>query len=159
MKFPKSDTYKFKKYEMTLKFPFVLYYEWECFIVPINNDDEGEGKNKNYLLTKKTALLDPSGYSIALIGPRDFLYTQVYNGPHPIDHFISHAIFILLTFMIKGLDTHTLEDAFTCLLGCYPEPEFHVVANDEIRRGIDFSKKSTMTIIQNVDNRAYEGTH
>jgi len=88
MEFPEEDSYKFTKYEMTMKFPFCLYYDWECFIKPEPKDDLLEF----VAFTKKTAKLEPSGYSVAIVGPENFLFARVYDGPNPVTHFINCAL-------------------------------------------------------------------
>jgi hypothetical protein len=90
LEFPKKNSYQFTQYEQLLQYPFVLYYDWECFIQPIKVTQE----ETKLSFTRKTALLDPSGYSIALVGPDNFLYANVYDKPNAIEHFIDHALHI-----------------------------------------------------------------
>jgi len=90
VKFPKANFYKFKHVEYTLQFPFVLYYDFECFSVKKYQDPNDEGS----LNTVKERELIPSGYSIALVGPNGYLYANAYDGSNPVEHFIGHALFI-----------------------------------------------------------------
>jgi len=89
MTFPKDKFYTFKNYEMTLKFPFCLYYDWEVFIKPLDTEPRS---STSYSFTKKSSILEPSGYSYALVGPNNFLKAGVYDGPDPVDSFIKTAL-------------------------------------------------------------------
>jgi hypothetical protein len=104
MGFPKKDEYFFRKYEQTLKFPFCLYYDFECFVdkTPANTN---KGLTEKALLkklareekgsyTKKTAELVPSAYSFALVGPDGLVHADVYDGPNVVEHFIGTTLLL-----------------------------------------------------------------
>ena len=88
MEFPKEDFYFFNNQAMTMKFPFCLYYDWECFIKPKSIEDAADGTS----FTRQTAELIPSGYSFTIVTPEDGFYAGAYDGEDCVEHFMQFIL-------------------------------------------------------------------
>jgi hypothetical protein len=84
MEFPKEKYYVFKNFEMTIPFPYCLYYDFECFNKSLDVDQS--------VNTRKTSILEPSGYSLVLVGPDNYLHVDEYHGPDVVNHFLRNAL-------------------------------------------------------------------
>ncbi|CAG7728477.1 unnamed protein product, partial [Allacma fusca] len=84
-----GEQIEFKRMEMSIPYPFVLYYDFECFSDPLNaNKGESTTLNYEYKAASYSLCLVYSGKS----GPevRAFEY---YDGPKPIHHFYDRIFY------------------------------------------------------------------
>jgi len=99
MTFPKEKSYVFNNFEMTIPFPYCLYYDFETFSKPCDNNPGSK--------TRKLALLEPSGYSLVLVGPSNYLHVDEYHGPDVVDHFMKNVLG-LAEIVFKKIKEHRL---------------------------------------------------
>ncbi|CAG7830541.1 unnamed protein product [Allacma fusca] len=84
-----GDQIEFKRMEMSIPYPFVLYYDFECFSDPLNvNKGESTTLNYEYKAASYSLCLVYSGKS----GPKVRAF-EYYDGPKPIHHFYERIFY------------------------------------------------------------------
>lgn len=87
---PEQKTYKFKKFCMTLRQPYILYYKTECVKVKNNLGD----------------LHVPIAYALCLVSATELLLLEYYDGENVISHFLKRALEISKLVIEKNQNTN-----------------------------------------------------
>ena len=90
-KLPREDELiEFKKHEMTMPFPYVIFFDFETFSVPVPESERKKGSN-----TTVEYRYEPASYALCVAAQNgdtfDIKEVEYYDGKDPANHFLRRA--------------------------------------------------------------------
>ena len=85
-----DDIIQFKKHEMTMAFPYVIFFDFETFSVPVPESERKKGSN-----TTVEYRYEPASYALCVAAQNadtfDIKEVEYYDGKDPANHFLQRA--------------------------------------------------------------------